>query len=153
MCSGFVCPPWDQLILQGDAKVDITKNVLLLTRLDSEGKPCGSSVGRALYPHPVDLYDSHRRLVDFETSFTFRISYPTMDASLDLVMALPFSLPTLIPLLILWENSSVSISLSELLPLNLIPIPFPRSGIQIISMWELISTLLHHLLFFFFDNS
>ena len=76
MCSGFVCPPWDQLILQGDAKVDITKNVLLLTRLDSEGKPCGSSVGRALYPHPVDLYDSHRRLVDFKTSFTFRISSP-----------------------------------------------------------------------------
>ena len=76
--SNFGVNHRDNLNLQGDATIT-ESNVLVLTKVDSDGNPLGARVGRALYSTPVHLYDSHGQLAGFETRFTFRISSPHAD--------------------------------------------------------------------------
>ncbi|TKY51610.1 Agglutinin-2 protein [Spatholobus suberectus] len=64
----------EDLILQGDATTGSRDNVLQLTKLDDDGNPGRSSVGRALYYAPVRLRKSSELESGFETTFTFKIS-------------------------------------------------------------------------------
>ncbi|TKY51608.1 Agglutinin-2 protein [Spatholobus suberectus] len=64
----------EDLILQGDAITGSGDNVLQLTKLDDDGNPERSSVGRVLYYDPVHLWKSSELVSGFETTFTFKIS-------------------------------------------------------------------------------
>ncbi|XP_015932954.1 lectin alpha chain [Arachis duranensis] len=61
------------LIFQGDASIS-KNNVLNLTKVDQNGLPLGTSVGRVLYSAPIHLFSSSALASSFETTFTFRIS-------------------------------------------------------------------------------
>ncbi|CAJ1977062.1 unnamed protein product [Sphenostylis stenocarpa] len=62
------------LIFQGHATS--SNNVIQLTKLDSNGNPMTSSVGRVLYSAPLRLWESSTVVSTFETTFTFQISTP-----------------------------------------------------------------------------
>jgi hypothetical protein len=60
------------LILQADALVT-TAGVLQLTKIDG-GKPTDLSIGRALFPAPVHIWDKNtNKVASFKTSFSFII--------------------------------------------------------------------------------
>nr|P86353.1 RecName: Full=Seed lectin beta chain [Spatholobus parviflorus]3IPV_B Chain B, Lectin beta chain [Spatholobus parviflorus]3IPV_D Chain D, Lectin beta chain [Spatholobus parviflorus]4M3C_F Chain F, Seed lectin beta chain [Spatholobus parviflorus]4M3C_H Chain H, Seed lectin beta chain [Spatholobus parviflorus] len=66
------------LILQGDALVTVA-GVLQLTNVDSNGVPEPSSLGRATYSAPINIWDSATGLVaSFATSFRFTIYAPNI---------------------------------------------------------------------------
>ncbi|CAJ1977061.1 unnamed protein product [Sphenostylis stenocarpa] len=62
------------LIFQGHAIS--SSNVIQLTKLDSNGNPVSTSVGRVLYSAPVRLWESNTVVSTFDTTFTFKISTP-----------------------------------------------------------------------------
>nr|6TT9_AAA Chain AAA, Phytohemagglutinin [Phaseolus acutifolius]6TT9_BBB Chain BBB, Phytohemagglutinin [Phaseolus acutifolius]6TT9_CCC Chain CCC, Phytohemagglutinin [Phaseolus acutifolius]6TT9_DDD Chain DDD, Phytohemagglutinin [Phaseolus acutifolius] len=64
------------LILQGDASVS-SSGQLRLTNLNDNGEPTLSSLGRAFYSTPIQIWDSTTGAVaSFATSFTFNIRVP-----------------------------------------------------------------------------
>lgn len=72
-------PPYgqDSILLQGDAHIT-PEGQLQLTKV-VKGKPVSNSLGRALYSHPIQIWDSITgHVASFETQFHFIINAPNI---------------------------------------------------------------------------